>query len=183
MLLQVPDVLTSEQVAFFEQKVRPLLIERCFTCHSEAKKVNGGLRLDSRRGLIEGGDSGPAILPGKPEESLLIKAVRYQNTDLQMPPDGKLAAAELAVLEEWVRMGAPDPRAEKSPDAGMLQFVGNQASRLALQGRGVADRCPRRHGIDSPVDENAKLRILVPCCRRMSMERTVSTGVIGRSQK
>ncbi len=106
------DPLTPGQMAFFEQRVRPLLIERCYTCHSEAKKVNGGLRLDSRRGLIEGGDSGPAISPGKPEESLLIKAVRYQDTDLQMPPDGKLAAAELAVLEEWVRIGASDPRAD-----------------------------------------------------------------------
>ena len=104
------DPLTPGQLTFFEQRVRPLLIERCYKCHSEAKKVNGGLRLDSRRGLIEGGDSGPAISAGKPEESLLIKAVRYQDADLQMPPDGKLAAAELAVLEEWVRMGAPDPR-------------------------------------------------------------------------
>jgi uncharacterized protein DUF1553/uncharacterized protein DUF1549/cytochrome c len=106
------DPLTPGQMAFFEQRVRPLLIEHCYTCHSEAKKVNGGLRLDSRRGLIEGGDSGPAISPGKPEESLLIQAVRYQDTDLQMPPDGKLAAAELAVLEEWVRIGAPDSRAD-----------------------------------------------------------------------
>ena len=60
------------------KRVRPLLIERCYKCHSEAKKVNGGLRLDSRRGWIEGGDSGPAISPGKPEDSLLIKAVRYR---------------------------------------------------------------------------------------------------------
>ena len=106
------DPLTPGQAALFEQKVRPLLIERCYACHSAAKKVNGGLRLDLRRGLMEGGDSGPAISPGKPEESLIIKAVRYQDTDLQMPPDGKLAAAELAVLEEWVRIGAPDPRAD-----------------------------------------------------------------------
>jgi hypothetical protein len=108
------DSLTPGQLTFFEQRVRPLLIERCYKCHSEAKKVNGGLRLDSRRGLIEGGDSGPALSAGKPEDSLLIKAVRYQEADLQMPPDGKLAAAELAVLEEWVRIGAPDPRSDSA---------------------------------------------------------------------
>ncbi len=101
-------------MAFFEQRVRPLLIARCYQCHSEEKKVNGGLRLDSRRGLIEGGDSGPAVTPGKPEESLLLKAVRYADADLQMPPDGKLPAAELAVLEEWVRSGAPDPRTDSA---------------------------------------------------------------------
>ena len=110
------DPLTPAQLTFFEQRVRPLLIERCYKCHSEAKKVNGGLRLDSRRGLIEGGDSGPAIFPAKPEDSLLIKAVRYQDADLQMPPDGKLAAAELAVLEEWMRIGAPDPRSNSASD-------------------------------------------------------------------
>jgi hypothetical protein len=104
------DPLTPKQMAYFEQMVRPLLIERCYTCHSEAKKINGGLRLDSRRGWLEGGDSGPAISPGKTNESLLIKAVRYRDADLQMPPDGKLAAPEITVLEEWVSMGAPDPR-------------------------------------------------------------------------
>ena len=113
------DPLASEQMAFFEQRVRPLLIERCYSCHSEAKKVNGGLRLDLRRGLVEGGDSGPAIAPRKPEESLLIKAVRYQDTDLKMPPDEKLAPAELAVLEEWVRLGAPDPRVDTASSGKM----------------------------------------------------------------
>lgn len=106
------DPLTPAQVTFFEQRVRPLLVERCYKCHSLANKVNGGLRLDSPKGLIEGGDSGPALSPGKPEASLLIKAVRYEDADLQMPPDGKLAAAELAVLDEWVRIGAPDPRSD-----------------------------------------------------------------------
>ena len=110
----MPTRSTADQVAFFEQRVRPLLIARCYQCHSEEKKVNGGLRLDARRGLIEGGDSGPAVSPGKPDESLLVKAVRYADADLQMPPDGKLPAAELAVLEEWVRIGAPDPRTDSA---------------------------------------------------------------------
>src|SRR5262245_38466908 len=77
-------------VRYFEQKVRPLLIERCYSCHSQTKEVKGGLALDSRGGWAKGGDSGPAIVPGKPDESPLIVAVRYKNADLQMPPTDRL---------------------------------------------------------------------------------------------
>ncbi|MFN0054264.1 MAG: PSD1 and planctomycete cytochrome C domain-containing protein [Planctomycetales bacterium] len=108
--------LTEEQVHFFEQKIRPLLIERCYQCHSQSKPVKGGLLLDSRQGWQKGGETGPAIVPGRPEESLLLKAVRYQDADLQMPPAGKLPDAQIAVLEEWVRQGAPDPRDESVAD-------------------------------------------------------------------
>src|SRR5436190_1663275 len=92
----------AEKAAFFERKIRPLLIERCYQCHSQAKQVKGKLRLDSRPGWETGGDTGPAIVPGKPDESLLISAVRYRNADLQMPPDGKLSDAEIGLFEEWV---------------------------------------------------------------------------------
>jgi hypothetical protein len=95
---------------FFEKKVRPLLAERCLECHSAEKKVKGGLLLDSREGWAKGGDTGPAIEPGKPEESLLIQAVRWHDKDLQMPPKKRLSADEVAVLEQWIKMGAPDPR-------------------------------------------------------------------------
>lgn len=111
-----PRTISPEQAAHFEQKIRPLLIERCYQCHSTAKKVKGGLTLDSRRGWEKGGDTGPAVVPGKPDESLLVKAVRYQDADLQMPPGGKLADAEIALLEDWVRRGAPDPRDESATD-------------------------------------------------------------------
>lgn len=94
---------------FFEKKVRPLLIKRCESCHG-AEKVKGGLRLDSRNGWARGGDSGPAIIPGKPESSLLIKAVSYADADLKMPPKARLPEEEMAVLAEWIRQGAPDPR-------------------------------------------------------------------------
>jgi hypothetical protein len=102
-----------KSVEFFEKKIRPLLAEHCHSCHSaEAqanKKLKGGLLLDSRDGWKAGGDSGPAIVPGKPNESLLIESVKYEG-DLKMPPKGKLPAAALADLEQWVKLGAPDPR-------------------------------------------------------------------------
>ena len=96
---------------FFERKVRPLLEEHCMDCHSPAKKVKGGLRLDTRDGWLKGGDAGPAIVPGEPDKSLLIDAIRYTDTDLQMPEKRKLPAGDIAIFEQWVKMGAPDPRA------------------------------------------------------------------------
>lgn len=101
---------TAEQVQFFEAKVRPLLVRHCFSCHSaDAKKLRAGLKLDSRAGLLRGGESGPALTPDKPSESLLLKAVRYR--DLKMPPAGPLSAAEVKALEDWVGQGAPWPAA------------------------------------------------------------------------
>lgn len=99
--------------AFFETKVRPALIQHCYECHSaDAKKVKGGLLLDTRAGWQRGGDSGlPAVVPGNPEESPLIRAVRHVEEDFAMPPRlPKLPDAVIADLVAWVRMGAPDPR-------------------------------------------------------------------------
>lgn len=95
---------------FFNSKVEPILRQRCYECHSHAGKINGGLALDSRSGWQTGGDSGPAVVPSSLEQSRLIEAVRYGNPELEMPPKAKLAADEIAVLEEWVKRGAPDPR-------------------------------------------------------------------------
>lgn len=103
---------------FFEEKIRPVLVERCYECHSAtAKKLKGGLRLDTRESVLRGGDTGPAVVPGEPEKSLLIKAVRYTDKDLQMPPKEKLTAAQITDLEVWVKLGAPDPRADTSATA------------------------------------------------------------------
>lgn len=99
----------ADDIGFFETKIRPLLAQHCYECHGE-KKQKGGLRLDSRQGWSEGGDSGPTIVPGQPEESLLIKAVGYSDEELQMPPKERLHAQEVEVLREWIRRGAPDPR-------------------------------------------------------------------------
>jgi len=99
------------KIAFFEKTIRPILIQRCYECHSvEAGKSKGGLLIDSRDAILKGGDSGPAIIAGNPDKSHIIESVRYQNQDLQMPPKGAMPAAEVKALEEWVKMGAPDPR-------------------------------------------------------------------------
>ena len=99
------------KIAWFESKVRPLLAAKCYSCHSAKDgKDEGGLTLDTKRGWAIGGDQGPAIVPGDLEASLLIRAVRYKDSDLEMPPDRRLADSEIAVLERWIKLGAPDPR-------------------------------------------------------------------------
>ena len=106
----------GEDFEFFEKNIRPVLVDNCYKCHSAtSEKVKGGLLLDSKEGSLKGGDTGPAIVPGDLEKSLLIKAVRYTDKDLQMPPkDKKLPDAQIADLVAWVKMGAPDPRTNKA---------------------------------------------------------------------
>ena len=103
--------LTPAETDFFEKKVRPVLVERCYQCHSEkGEKIKGGLVLDTKHGWMVGGDTGPALVPGDADKSLIIQAIRYDNAEIEMPPKGKMPAAEIAILEQWVKMGAPDPR-------------------------------------------------------------------------
>jgi hypothetical protein len=108
----------SAGLEFFEKKVRPVLVEHCYKCHSaQAKKVKGGLLLDSREGLLKGGDTGPALVPGKPEQSRLIEAIGYKNVDLQMPSKGKLPDSVIADLTRWVQTGAAWPSEKTSASA------------------------------------------------------------------
>ena len=104
---------TKEQTEFFEAKIRPVLADTCYRCHSaDAGKSKGGLTLDSRDAILKGGDTSPAVVPGDPEKSLLIKAISYVDPDLQMPPSstgGKLSNTQIADLATWVKMGAPVP--------------------------------------------------------------------------
>lgn len=103
---------------FFEKKIRPVLAAHCYECHSaDARKLGGGLRLDHREGVLQGGESGPAVIPGQPDRSLLVKALRYDDL-IQMPPQGKLPPHVIADVETWVRQGAPDPRKGSPPPAG-----------------------------------------------------------------
>jgi hypothetical protein len=110
----------DEGLEFFEAKIRPVLIERCYECHNSVDRAEANLELDHRQGVIAGGDSGPAIHPGKPDDSLLIQAIRHQG-DLRMPEDNpKLSPKIVADFVHWIEIGAPDPRDEK-PNAQELQ--------------------------------------------------------------
>jgi len=113
------DSFTPDQIAFFESKIRPIFVEHCWKCHADDEK--GNLRLDSRDTALAGGDSGPAIEPGKPDESLMVRAVRYTDPSYQMPPSGKLPDAAIKAIEEWVTMGAPYPGATRSSGAGAVR--------------------------------------------------------------
>src|SRR3954466_7844888 len=101
---QVPD---PQQVEFYDQKVKPILEHACFKCHGGESKIKGGLRLTTRAGLLKGGDTGPAFDPAAPDKSLLLKAISYKDEDLQMPPKEQLPADQVALLTQWVQMGAP----------------------------------------------------------------------------
>ncbi|MBM4077347.1 MAG: hypothetical protein FJ267_17085, partial [Planctomycetes bacterium] len=99
----------AAQLDFFEARIRPVLVQSCYSCHSEdAKNLRGGLLLDSREGLLKGGDSGPAVAIGHPEQSLLIKALKHD--EMEMPPDKKLPPSVITDFEKWIRSGLADPR-------------------------------------------------------------------------
>ena len=116
---------TAEQFTFFEEKIRPVLAEHCYKCHSSrSKKLKAELYLDSREGVLKGGETGPVVVPGKPEESLLIRAVVYLDNELEMPPNKKLPDRVIADLQEWIRMGVPWPREE--PSARKEEDVGER---------------------------------------------------------
>src|SRR5207253_3214855 len=99
---------TAEQIRFFETSIRPLFVQHCFKCHGPDKQ-RAGLRLDSRDALLRGGRSGAAATPGRPDSSLLLRAVRYRDDELKMPPQGKLSDRQIADLTRWVQMGVPFP--------------------------------------------------------------------------
>ena len=103
----------SQGIEFFEKKIRPVLTQHCYACHSAKTETMAELRLDSKAGLVMGGSRGPAIVPGSPETSLLLKAISYRDPDLNMPPTGRLSAEQIEDFTTWVRMGAPDPRADE----------------------------------------------------------------------
>ena len=106
--------ISTEEIEFFEAKVRPLLVEHCYDCHStDAAKLRAGLYVDSREGMIKGGDNGPAVVVRKPDESLLIEAVRYKS--YEMPPDQKLQDEDIDILVKWVEKGLPWPKVATSP--------------------------------------------------------------------
>ncbi|HSG68891.1 MAG TPA: DUF1549 domain-containing protein, partial [Planctomycetaceae bacterium] len=109
--------LEPETIEFFESRIRPVLAQDCYECHRTGKKMKGGLALDHRQAILNGGDSGRVIEPGNPANSLLVKAIRHEIEDLEMPKNGaKLDEAVIADFEKWIRLGAPDPRNEPASD-------------------------------------------------------------------
>jgi hypothetical protein len=127
-----PDAKTqAAREQFFEQNIRPLLAENCYSCHGD-KKQKGGLRLDSLEAILKGGASGPAVVPGKPDESLLVEAINYK--ELEMPPTGKLDSEKVTVLTRWVSLGAPWPSRDRVAHA-----TGALANRVGAK-LGAADR-------------------------------------------
>ena len=105
----VDGALAADEVDFFERKIRPVLVAHCYECHAgDAELIQGGLRLDDPSGMIRGGDSGAAVMPGKPDKSLLLAAIRYEQ--LEMPPDGPLDERIIRDFEAWIQSGAVDPR-------------------------------------------------------------------------
>jgi mono/diheme cytochrome c family protein len=115
----------AEGVEFFEKKIRPILVERCYECHSaEAKKLKGNLRLDSRAAMVKGGDLGPPIVSGDPEKSLLVKAIRWVDEDLKMPPKKRLSEEQVADFVAWVKRGAPYPEAAAvAAEKGGIDYI------------------------------------------------------------
>ena len=176
-----PDAAGTE---FFEKQIRPILVKHCYECHADGEKA-GGLVLDTRAGLLGGGDSGPAITVGKPNESRLIEAVRYKNPDLQMPPQGRLAAGEIAALEKWITMGAPDPRtgpvaavAVAAPLAGMSIEEGRKFWSFQPIAKPQPPRVRRADWVRTPIDafilqrlEAAGLEPAAPADKRTLIRR------------
>ncbi len=150
---------SAEAVEFFEKKIRPILVTHCSECHSrDSKKRQGGLLLDSRDGWLRGGDSGAVIVPGDPEKSLLILAVRQTDKDLRMPPKQKLTDTQIADLETWVKNGAADPR----------KTVADQAEELSTRPKyGMSLEEGRKFWSFQPVKDPA-----VPKVRNANWPRT-----------
>ncbi len=178
---------SDAHIEFFETSVRPLLIERCYECHS-GDEAEAGLRLDSRDAILEGGDSGPAIDPGDPAASLLIAAVHYD--DRQMPPDGKLGAAEIEALTRWVALGAPWPpedRRTRSTVRSGFEITADDRAHWAFQPIGdpplpeVADREWPRNSIDRFVLARLEAEGLAPSAAadKRTLIRRASFALVG----
>ena len=139
---------------FFETKIRPVLVQHCYECHAaDSKILRGGLQLDSRDATLKGGDSGPALVAGKPEASLLIQALKHES--LAMPPDSKLPDQTIADFEEWIRLGAPDPREQTK--AARLKPVDWDAAKKHWAFQPIGDPIPpatsKPAWIQSPIDQ------------------------------
>jgi mono/diheme cytochrome c family protein len=177
-LLAAPVAAPAQDAAFFETKVRPVLVEKCAGCHGE-KKQEMGLRLDTAAGFRKGSDAGPVVEPGKPDESALIEAIRHEGP-VKMPPDGKLPDAAIADLSEWVRQGAPWPETLTDSHA-----PADAATHWAFQ-RVVRPAIPRTQGAaENPIDRFVLSRLeaagltLAPEADRRTLIRRLTFDITG----
>lgn len=149
----------DEGVQFFEQKIRPMLVQHCYGCHSVAardeKKLQGDLYLDSAAGVAKGGETGPILVKGKSAESLLLKALQYKDDKIEMPPAGKLPDEVIADFAKWIDLGAPDPRggcARQAPtcERESSSRIGSQRIRkrreIVVESDNWAERVPPQPG-------------------------------------
>ncbi len=134
LLAQAPAP-TQEQEDFFENRVRPVLAQNCFACHTNSQM--GGLRLDSLEGLLKGGKSGPAVVPGAPEKSMMVTAIR-QTTEIKMPKNGHLTEAQIADLTAWVKEGAVWPVEKVTAQARRVCHPAGTEKLLVLPAAGKA---------------------------------------------
>ncbi len=179
-----------EDIEFFEKQIRPILIDRCYECHAGVERA-GGLSLESREQIFQGGDSGPALQDDPSNDSLLLRAVSYQNADLQMPPNGKLSDSEIAALHRWVSRGAPDTRrsavVENSP--APLQGMSLEDGRQFWAFRPVTDPpipdVRQWQWVQSPIDAFVLKRLEqagvdpAPAADRRTLIRRLSLNLTG----
>jgi mono/diheme cytochrome c family protein len=146
----------------FEKVIRPLLVAKCFGCHGEQKQ-KGDLRLDSLAAMLRGGESGPAVVPGKPEQSLIVTAVRH-NEQLKMPPKEKLSAADIAALVAWVKAGAVWPDAKPvvpgpAKPAAVRTFTNEEKAFWAFQPVQKGEFTGQKPGAKNPIDHFIRARL------------------------
>ena len=178
----------AKGIEFFETKIRPVLVEHCYKCHSaeaeKSKKIKAGLFLDSAAGVRKGGDSGPIVVAGDSEKSLLMHALRGEKDASTMPPKGKLAKAIVEDFATWIKMGAPDPRSgEVAPGPGVVDIVKGRAH-WAFQ-KPKLPAVPKVAGVDQPIDAFVRAKLAekgltpaVPADRR-ALGRRITFDLIG----
>jgi hypothetical protein len=162
---------------FFESKIRPLLATNCHSCHTQG--ALGGLRLDSIEGLLKGGKSGAAVVPGKPDDSLLMEAVRRTHVRIKMPPVGALTVAEIDALSEWIRRGLPWPKRQEKVEVSTTRITPEQRAFWSFQPLKLSEpRTKDEAWVRTPVDryilsglEAAKLKPAAPAAKRVWLRR------------
>ena len=178
---------TAEGIEFFEKKIRPVLVKHCYKCHSEKASttgdLKGGLRLDNRAATIKGGESGPAVIPGKPDESLLLDALNYES--FEMPPRGKLSTAVIADFRDWIARGAPDPRSRKSLTANGIDVAAGKNHWAYRPLQLPSSLSVPKRSAESPIDTFllSRLRVLklrqVPLAGRRELVRRLYFDLVG----